>query len=428
MTASLETRAQALTELISGKYNKESAMQYLQENSQEVDFLSIAVLVIDVGQSVEVPGVDIRGGELSVPQDTIIKTRDPLTVEQLASSEFGGGGNVTLPAAALGIKTGIMGYVGEDVEGKYFIEGMRKHGINTHGIIKDALFRTDVCIKLQLKHPKGEREPREPLVFCEHAGKYFDFGNLAVKERLIALNPASVQISYSGLFEYGADLENGQRLAEGIKWIKKTLDALVMVDTHTYKKDPQRYDCLKPSLEFANMFVCSDDEVELIVPQYKIPSGETKEEKRQSFLHFLRDTYCKGDEARLYAVTSPEESVVLYYKPGGEAVEVKVENWFTTTQDIFTPTGAGDSWRAGLNAYILHHQEEFKSGNLNIEEAVQFANLTARLYISGSGTTAFRHNNRHYEYQHLLDLVSQPRPKADLKPLTAVYEVLDGAA
>ncbi len=422
MSASLYRRIKALVELNHQKYTPKTAIQYLKGNTgQEVDFLSAGVLVLDVGQSVQVPGVEIKEGELSVPADEIIKNRPTLTVEQLASSEFGGCGNVVLPAAALGIRTGVMGFTGQDVEGNYFRKSMEQYGVTTSGMIVDAMHRSDVSIKIQVE----DRTKREPLVFCEDAGKYFHFGSAQAKERLIALNPKSVQISYSGLFENGADCGGGDLLANDIRWIKKTLDSLVMVDTHTYAGDQKRYDCLRPSLEVADMFVCSDDEVELMIPQYKLSSGNTRAEKRQAFFNFLKDNYCKENEARFYAVTSPEEAVVLYYKPNGESVQVTVENWFTTNNgEIFTTTGAGDSWRAGLNAYILNHEQEFKSGRLNVEEAVQFANLTARLYISGSRTTAFKS----YQYTDLLRLASGQKPTEDLRPLTAVYKALDRAA
>ena len=422
MTSSLFKRTKALMETDPQKYNAETAQSYLKAHEQHgVDFLSMAVLVNDAKEPVTIPDLEIGDGTLAVPDDKFIREiRPTLTTEQLASVQYGGAGNVALPAAALGIKTGVIGYVGKDIEGGFFIGGMRANSINTLGIIIDERFRTDLAFA-----PMDETGRRAPIAFCEDAGKYLDPNDKRVKERLLFLNPQIVQVSYSGLFERGGDLEGGKRLASGISWMKKNLETLVMLDTHTYTTDPKRYDCLKPSLQVADMFVCSNDEVNLIVPQFRIQAGPTEEERKKAFLAFIEENYCKGTEARLYAVTSPEKTTVLYYKPNDKSVQLAVGNWFFTTKEhIFDTTGAGDSWRAGLNAYILHHLNEYKTGTLNIEEAVQCANLTARLYISGKGTSAFKN----YKYQDIMNLVSKPKPETDLSCLTRVYDALDRAA
>jgi len=43
--------------------------------------------------------------------------------------------------------------------------------------------------------------------------------------------------------------------------------------------------------------------------------------------------------------------------------------------------GAGDSFRAGLIAYIASNLEAFKQGSMDFEQAVQAGNLFASLYI-----------------------------------------------
>ena len=113
----------------------------------QVDFLSIAVLVNDVKEPVTLLGLNIGAGDLIVPDDTSIAKRPPLTEHQLVSVEYGGGGNVALPAAALGISTGVMGYAGKDVEGTHFVMGMQQYGVNTFGIIRNRGLRTDVSFK-----------------------------------------------------------------------------------------------------------------------------------------------------------------------------------------------------------------------------------------------------------------------------------------
>jgi sugar/nucleoside kinase (ribokinase family) len=44
--------------------------------------------------------------------------------------------------------------------------------------------------------------------------------------------------------------------------------------------------------------------------------------------------------------------------------------------------GAGDSFRAGLVAFISQHRDEFVKGALDVGDAVQMGNLMATLYIT----------------------------------------------
>ncbi len=83
--------------------------------------------------------------------------------------------------------------------------------------------------------------------------------------------------------------------------------------------------------------------------------------------------------------------------------------------------GAGDSFRAGFNTYILKNLNSFKSGNLKIEEAVQFANLTALLYISGKGIVAFKN----YKYGDLLRLVERGKPPKPYCNIEEMYSDMD---
>ncbi len=386
-------------------------------DDNQVDLLSAAVMVCDVKEPVIIPGLQIEEGHLAVPPEEFISKRPSLVASQLQSVEYGGGGNVVLPAAALGIKTGLVGIIGNDIEGGFFAGGISGYGVNISGLITDDRYRSDVSFI-----PQDETGNRAPITFCEDAGKHFDFAN-DVKDRLVIANPKIVQISYSGLFEEGADLDGGRRLAEGISWIKENLESLVMVDTHTYAAEPQRYECLKPSLEVADMFVCSDDEVNLIVPQYNLPTAGNN---KKAFLTYLENNFCKGDEARLYAITSPEKTSLLYYHPGDGTKEIEVDNWFHTSKEegkFFDTTGAGDSWRAGLNSYILNRLDDYKSGKLDVEQAVQMANLTARLYISGRRTEGFRQ----YNFGGLFKFLTQGRPNADLKTPEGLYQAIDTA-
>lgn len=58
--------------------------------------------------------------------------------------------------------------------------------------------------------------------------------------------------------------------------------------------------------------------------------------------------------------------------------------------------GAGDSFRAGFVAYIVKNINDFKTGMINITDAVQMANLFASLYIKAPLSDRYG-NIREYE-------------------------------
>lgn len=418
MSAPLDKRISALMELNPEKYsNKEIAREHLKKHAK-VDFVSAGVIVVDIKTYIGI-GKDIKEGSLAViSEDLSAKLISTITSEELKDSVLGGIGNVALPASALGINTGIVGYVGDDRLGKHFLRKIQKYGVYISGVITEPEYNTDFSYI-----PQDRNGSRAGIKFCESAGKHFDLTNKRIMEIFYLLNPKIVQISYSGLFEEGADRDGGKKLAEGIRLIKDNLDSLVMVDTHTYTGKLERYDYLKPALEVSDMFICSYDEARLISERFYIKSGETKEDKIDSFLSYLEEHYCKGDSARLYAVTTSETISILYYKPNKQTERIKFDNWFTTTiEHIYDTTGAGDSFKAGLNSYILNHLQEFKEGTINIQEAVQFANLIARLYISEKGIEAFKG----YDYYGLIRSVSKDKkPTGDLVSKEGLYEALD---
>ena len=376
----------------------------------KIDFLSISVLVDDVKEPVNVGKLDIKEGSLAV-----VPQKPKLTKKQIESSHYGGGGNIAPPAKVLGIKTGVMGYIGSDYEGEFFLKGMKKYRINTEGIIRTK-WHTDVSII-----PQDESGKRGPIAFFEGAGRYFDMTE-EIKDKILSLKPKIVQISYSGLFDRGADRNKGRNLAEIIRWIKG-IGSIVMVDTHTYTNQPEKYDLLKSSLYVANLFMCSNDEVKLIIPQYNIKFALESDDMSRgySFLEYLQGEFWKNiEDTRVFAVTAKNYVITKYHSPQKTVVTNFIENYYSSIKAV-DAVGAGDSFRAGFNAYIVKNLKDFKSGNLNINEAVQFANLTALLYISGKGTQAFKS----YKYRDLLRLVKMGKPEKPYCNIEEIYLDMD---
>jgi bifunctional ADP-heptose synthase (sugar kinase/adenylyltransferase) len=49
--------------------------------------------------------------------------------------------------------------------------------------------------------------------------------------------------------------------------------------------------------------------------------------------------------------------------------------------EVVDLVGAGDSFRAGLIAYVAAHLNQFRAGSMSFGEAVQMGNLFASLFI-----------------------------------------------
>lgn len=374
-----------------------------------VDFLCIAVLVDDIKEPVNVGSIHIKAGSL----DTV-RGKPTLTRKEIESAHYGGGGNIAPVAKTLGVRTGIMGNVGDDEEGDFFINGMKGYGINTDGIMKTK-WHTDVSII-----PRDDKGKRGAIAFFEEAGRHFDLTS-EIKKKLKALKPKIVQIAYSGLFDRGADRNGGRNLAGMIQWIKG-MGSIVMVDTHTYTDKIKKYDLLKPSLMAADLFMCSNDEVELMLKRFNINCSESSDEmsKAYVFLEYLQSRFWKNvSEPRIFAVTSREFVIIKYLQPDGQVVTKNIKNYFSAIKAVDS-VGAGDSFRAGFNVYISRNLKKFKNGSLNIAESVQFASLAALLYISGKGTHAFRN----YTYRDLLRVVKKGEPVKTYKNIREIYSAL----
>ena len=83
----------------------------------------------------------------------------------------------------------------------------------------------------------------------------------------------------------------------------------------------------------------------------------------------------------MFGVTVSNGAYEKHMLPDG-SVEgpAKIESNFMVG-DVIDLVGAGDSFRAGLIAYITHNLDEFTTGNMNFAEAIQMGNLFAALFI-----------------------------------------------
>ena len=188
--------------------------------------------------------------------------------------------------------------------------------------------------------------------------------------------------------------------------------AITIADSHTLTNNPQLlfksdsqvagYKILEPLLYELDMFFTSFDEARLIdqsIGQKSNLQGLPQNDFIVSFLESLSQKFWQNKNPRVFGVTVHDGAFVLYRDAFGNVTgPVMVRSCFMSGETIDL-VGAGDSFRAGLVTYIVKNISDFKTGKINIYEAVQMANLFASLYIKAPLTDRYAN---FVEYEKLL--------------------------
>jgi sugar/nucleoside kinase (ribokinase family) len=240
-------------------------------------------------------------------------------------------------------------------------------------------------------------EDRGGIAYFRNANDDFDFA--VFKPVVERLRPRIVYYMYSGLSERG-DANGGRDLAQFIKWCRGR-GAVTIVDSHTLTANPQalikagksvkEYGLLEPLLPEVDLFFTSCDEAQLIkntlAPlEGRVCSAHQKRNGGHSppdvFLDFLAERFWQKDNrTRLFGVTVRNGAYEKHISPEGKVFGPnKIESRFMAGE-VVDLVGAGDSFRAGLIAYIARNLPRFKNGSMDFGEAVQMGNLFASLYI-----------------------------------------------
>ena len=108
----------------------------------------------------------------------------------------------------------------------------------------------------------------------------------------------------------------------------------------------------------------------------------TERETNENFLRFLTERFWQNDgRTRLFGVTVSDGAYEIHRAPGRKMDgPVKVASRFMAGE-VVDLVGAGDSFRAGLIAYIARNLDAFRDGALHFSDAIQMGNLFASLYI-----------------------------------------------
>lgn len=309
---------------------------------------------------------------------------------------------------AVGVNLGKGDYDGLDAQGRFFYDVMTASGID----MSQTYVHPDLPTGTTFIH-STTGEDRGGIAYFPSANDDFDFE--IFKAAVEQLEPRIVYYMYSGLSDRG-DANGGRDLAEFIKWCRAQ-GAVTIVDSHTLTSNPhelikagtavQEYRLLEPLLPELDLFFTSCDEAKLIentlAPleverRSRLPHKQqqsltglaakrlwgrfTEHENNIHFLEFLTERFWRKDNrAKLFGVTVSDGAYERHICPDGSVSGPnKIESRFMGGE-VVDLVGAGDSFRAGLIAYIARNLREFKNGSIDFGEAVQMGNLFASLYI-----------------------------------------------
>ncbi|MHC4704555.1 MAG: carbohydrate kinase family protein [Planctomycetota bacterium] len=322
---------------------------------------------------------------------------------------------------AVGINLGRGNYDGLDAQGRFFCDLMVANGVDMSATFIHSVLPTGTTY---IHHRPGEE--RGGIAYFAGANDDFDFEMF--KGAVERLEPRIVYYLYCGLSQRG-DADNGQDLAEFIKWCRNK-GAVTVVDTSTLTGNPQqvirsaesvpKYRLLEAVLPEVDIFFTSSDEARMIENTLSQPRNWRRFSERENnkrFLDFLgKRFWVSTGRTKLFGVTFSRGAYEKHMRPDGQvSTPAKVESRFLAGE-VVDLVGAGDSFRAGLITYICCHLDEFNAGSMDFGEAVQMGNLFAALYIKAPL------NNRHGNIRSCNKMLTVVRSGITYPSLDALHD------
>jgi mannitol-1-phosphate 5-dehydrogenase len=306
----------------------------------------------------------------------------------------GGPGNTAPLVARAGLRVAVGVNLGKgetgglDVQGRFFYDTLTRSGVDMTGTVVHPTLPTGTTFIHEV--PGGERGG---IAYFPNANNDFDFE--AFKPLVLRLKPRVVYYMYSGLSARG-DGNNGKDLAMFMAWCQAQ-GCLTIADSHTLTGNPQEliasgqpvdaYHLLEPLLPELDIFFTSADEARLLLntldPHADAPKLGTHEHCLR-YLDFVTERFAKPGRTHLFGVTVKNGAYAKLVEPSGQKHDTLFCESRYRVGRVIDLVGAGDSFRAGLVAYVAQNRDAFMEGTLVLEEAVQMGNLMATLYITAS--------------------------------------------
>ncbi|MES2502026.1 MAG: D-glycero-beta-D-manno-heptose-7-phosphate kinase [Pseudomonadota bacterium] len=266
----------------------------------------------------------------------------PIVLLNQQNERAGGAANVAANLALLGIKTHMIGCVGDDSEGATLVKLLQQLAIDTSGIYTSKNRPTIAKTRVLSGHQQMlrlDQESNAAFNDAENAGL-----NTAIKQQL-ALKPSVVILS-----DYAKGLLS-EATCQAIIAQCKASNITVLVDPKG--RDYSKYSgatALTPNKkETAEACDTTIDDADLI--------SKASTLKKQLNLSFL-------------AVTRGEEGISL--------IDDKTHHLPAIAKQVFDVSGAGDTVIATLAAGLMH--------NLSVLQSLQLANIAAAVVVGKVGT------------------------------------------
>jgi sugar/nucleoside kinase (ribokinase family) len=289
-------------------------------------------------------------------------------------------------SVAVGVNLGKGDYDGLDAQGRYWHDVMTANGIDMSATHVHPTLPTGTTF---IHSTSGG--DRGGIAYFPNANNDFDFE--VFQEAVSRLKPRIVYYMYSGLSDRG-DANGGNDLADFIRWCRDQ-GAVTIADSHTLTGNPRKlivegtpvkeYRLLEPLLPELDLFFTSSDEAKLIENTLSRKPARSDLDEHAYNIQFLelltRKFWQDDDRTKLFGVTVSDGAYEKHILPDGQTnCPDKVTSRFMAGE-VVDLVGAGDSFRAGLIAYVASNLDAFRKGRMNFQEAVQAGNLFASLYI-----------------------------------------------
>jgi sugar/nucleoside kinase (ribokinase family) len=287
---------------------------------------------------------------------------------------------------AVGVNLGKGHYDGLDAQGRYFYDVMTANNID----MSATYIHPSLSTGTTFIHSTSGGD-RGGIAYFPNANNDFDFA--AFNKAVERLRPRIVYYMYSGLSDRG-DANGGRDLADFIRRCRGQGVATI-ADSHTLTGNPhaliaegkpvKEYRLLEPLLPELDLFFTSSDEAKLIENTLGRKPARTDLDERPYNMHFLefltKRSWQEDGRTKLFGVTVSDGAYMKYIGPEGQTGgPTKVTSRFMAGE-VVDLVGAGDSFRAGLIAYLASNLDGFRKGAIDFERAVQAGNLFASLYI-----------------------------------------------
>jgi sugar/nucleoside kinase (ribokinase family) len=280
---------------------------------------------------------------LCPPLDHLPRAGELVTVDKLVLNIGGGAANTAVDLARLGVTAKIRARVGDDVFGRFAVEALKAHEVDTSALKIDPDFATSQTLIVNV------RGQDRRFIHCVGANTGF------VAADLDAVLEGSPRVLHIGYFLILPRLDAGE-LAERFAYGRRA-GTMTILDVAT--PGPGDYlEPLKTVLPHTDLFVPNADEAELIL-------GETDPVRQAHFFHEMG--------ARRVVITCGEQGVVSV----SDALRVKLGAYPISFVD---GSGGGDAFNAGYIIGLLEGRSEL--------ECLKLASAIGASCVRSVGTTA----------------------------------------